>query len=244
MAQLVKTVNGLAIASVKTVNGLAIASVKTIAGLDNTAAGGSVTAGNRTQNASFSGTSGTITSYVNSNVSPMVVEIVTASGTSDQCTGVTWNGSENLTRLDSRVVSSGVGRTYMYGLKNPTATTANIVAGFSGSVTGMLAVVGTVGGDTTTGFRTVYSRANADGTGPGLTVVDSVSGDLVVHGVGVFANSITWDAGETTTNTTTDNFGGNSMSGGLSTKPAVGANTVVGATDVALYGEIAVAVRP
>lgn len=36
MAQLVKTVNSLAIASCKTVNGLAIASVKTINGLDNT----------------------------------------------------------------------------------------------------------------------------------------------------------------------------------------------------------------
>lgn len=36
MAQLVKTMAGLAIASVKTVNGLAIASVKTVAGLDNT----------------------------------------------------------------------------------------------------------------------------------------------------------------------------------------------------------------
>lgn len=36
MAQLVKTMGGLAIASVKTVNDLAIASVKTVAGLDNT----------------------------------------------------------------------------------------------------------------------------------------------------------------------------------------------------------------
>jgi hypothetical protein len=40
MAQLVKTMAGLAIASVKTVNGLAIASVKTVAGLDNTSGGG------------------------------------------------------------------------------------------------------------------------------------------------------------------------------------------------------------
>lgn len=40
MAQLVKTMAGLAIASCKTVNGLAIASVKTVAGLDNTASGG------------------------------------------------------------------------------------------------------------------------------------------------------------------------------------------------------------
>lgn len=39
MAQLVKTVNQLAIASCKTVNGLAIASVKTINGLDNTSGG-------------------------------------------------------------------------------------------------------------------------------------------------------------------------------------------------------------
>lgn len=41
MAQLIKTVGGLAIASVKTINGLAIASVKTIGDVDNTSAGGS-----------------------------------------------------------------------------------------------------------------------------------------------------------------------------------------------------------
>lgn len=39
MAQLVKTVQGLAIASVKTVQGLAIASVKTVQGVDNTSGG-------------------------------------------------------------------------------------------------------------------------------------------------------------------------------------------------------------
>lgn len=39
MAQLVKTVQGLAIASVKTAQGLAIASVKTILGVDNTSGG-------------------------------------------------------------------------------------------------------------------------------------------------------------------------------------------------------------
>lgn len=41
MAQLVKTVGGLAIASVKTVMGLAVAAAKTINGLDNTSGGGS-----------------------------------------------------------------------------------------------------------------------------------------------------------------------------------------------------------
>lgn len=40
MAQLVKTVSGLAIASCKTVNGLAIASAKTVMGVDNTSGGG------------------------------------------------------------------------------------------------------------------------------------------------------------------------------------------------------------
>lgn len=40
MAQLVKTVMGLAVASVKTVDGLAIASVKTVMGVDNTSGGG------------------------------------------------------------------------------------------------------------------------------------------------------------------------------------------------------------
>lgn len=40
MAQLVKVIDGLAIASCKVVDGLAIASVKTVNGLDNTSAGG------------------------------------------------------------------------------------------------------------------------------------------------------------------------------------------------------------
>lgn len=40
MAQLVKTIQGLAIASVKTTQGLAIASAKTIIGVDNTGGGG------------------------------------------------------------------------------------------------------------------------------------------------------------------------------------------------------------
>ena len=40
MAQLVKTVQGLGIASVKTAQGLAIASAKTILGVDNTSSGG------------------------------------------------------------------------------------------------------------------------------------------------------------------------------------------------------------
>lgn len=44
MAQLVKTVCGVAIASVKTVAGLAIASAKTIAGVDNTSGGGAMAA--------------------------------------------------------------------------------------------------------------------------------------------------------------------------------------------------------
>lgn len=40
MAQLVKTISGLAVASCKTVSGLAIASCKTIMGVDNTSGGG------------------------------------------------------------------------------------------------------------------------------------------------------------------------------------------------------------
>jgi hypothetical protein len=41
MAQLVKTISSVAIASCKTVDGLAIASVKTVTGVDNTSGGGS-----------------------------------------------------------------------------------------------------------------------------------------------------------------------------------------------------------
>lgn len=45
MAQLVKTVQGLAIASVKTFQGLSIASAKTVMGVDNTAGGGGTSPG-------------------------------------------------------------------------------------------------------------------------------------------------------------------------------------------------------
>lgn len=48
MAQLVKTVSGLAIASVKTGNNLAIASIKTIQGVDNTSGGGNLASGEYT----------------------------------------------------------------------------------------------------------------------------------------------------------------------------------------------------
>lgn len=56
MAQLVKTMGGLAIASVKTVNDLAIASVKTVAGLDNTSGGSPTLQDNRPTSDGFGGT--------------------------------------------------------------------------------------------------------------------------------------------------------------------------------------------
>ena len=99
----------------------------------------------------------------------------------------------------------------------------------------------TSGGDTTTGWRTPYSRNDADGAGPGLTVSNSQNGDIVFHMANVLATTIVFDGGETTTTTTTNDVAGSTFSIGLSTKGATGADTGVGCTDNATYSEIGVA---
>jgi hypothetical protein len=183
----------------------------------------------------------TVSSFTVNATSPLLVVIV-----GHNASGVTWKGSENFTKIGDVVGGGAQGECELWALKNPTTGTSNIVATYSAAPSNgtYVAVIGTTGGDTTTGWRTVYTRTDTDGTGPGLTVTDSVNGDIIVHAVNVFSGSITWDGGETTTNTTVNNLFGSSISGGLSTKGATGANTVVGATDVSIYGEIATAVMP
>lgn len=76
-------------------------------------------------------------------------------------------------------------------------------------------------------------------TGPGLTLGDFVAGDMAIHGVHLFGNTITFDAGETAQQS--DNYGGSGDSAGLSYKTASG---TVGTTDSVGYAEIAVALIP
>jgi hypothetical protein len=196
--------------------------------------------GTRLNNGSTITSPATITATVTES-SPLLVAIVWAGA--QTITGVTWNGSENLTLISTQTSGNNVA---VYGLKNPTVTSANVSVTFSANPNSgaEVFVIPTTGGDTVAGWRTVYTRTNSNGTGPGLTVTDSQNGDVVFHAAVVSANSITWDAGETTTNTTANLIAGSGFSGGMSTKPAVGASTVVGNTDVATYAEIAFALIP
>lgn len=175
---------------------------------------------------------------------PLVVGVVWQAGVT--VTSIKWNTSETMALTQkgdslAAVASSAIGL-----LKNPTTGTHNVDVVFSATLgaggDAAAFAITTSGGDTGTGFRTVYSRNDANGTGPGITDVDSQNGDIVFHVASVFDAAIVFDAGETTTSTTLNGLSGNTHSGGLSTKPATGANTVVGCTDVAFYSELCVAV--
>lgn len=182
------------------------------------------------------------TSFTVNAASPLVVACTADVNTS----GVTWNGTSMDVLRASLVDGAGTSRTALFGLKSPATGTHDVVATFASAVGGAnCAMVSTTGGDTTTSWRTVYTRVgDTDGTGPGTTVVDSQNGDLVVHAAHVFASTITFDGGEDTTSTEDDAIAGGGISMGLSTKAATGASTAVGATDATYYAEIAVAIIP
>lgn len=187
------------------------------------------------------GTSPVTTAVTVNEVSPLIVTVLWQG--SQTVTSVVYNTTETLTLIATKKDSLSLQTLSVYGLKNPSTGTHNVVTTFSANPSSGAIVfyITTTGGDTTTGWRTASTRNDADGTGPGMTLANSQNGDIVIHPAQVFATTITWDAGETTTSTTANNPGGSGFSGGMSTKAAVGANTVVGATDVATYSEIAFA---
>lgn len=188
-----------------------------------------------------SGTTLTMSFTVNS-VSPFFVQCTASQDTS----GVTWDGVA-MDVVQSSLIDSGVAaRTAVFGQRSPTTGTHNVVATFAASVSfANCFAVSTTGGDTTTGWRSVYTRiGSTGGAGPGTTVANSQPGDLVLHAAHVFASTITFDAGEDTTSTEDDAIGGGSRSAGLSTQTATVAGTAVGCTDVTYYVEIAFSVIP
>lgn len=159
---------------------------------------------------------------------------------------VTWNGSSMGTALDTKIDSAGSNNIAVYAMKSPATGTHDVVVTWAGNVgSANIFCISTTGGDTTTGWRSIYTRVgDAGGTGPGTTVIDSQNGDLVIHAAQVFGTTITFDGGEDTTNTEDDAINGGSNSAGMSTKAATGANTAVGCTDTTYYSEIAFAVIP
>ena len=176
----------------------------------------------------------------NANASPMYV-IVPYQGSS--ISGVTFNG-DAFSSMGASFDSAGVVEIQAWKLLNPDITTANVVVTFLAAPNGgaVPVVVTTSGVDQTSGNRTLYTRTDSDGTGPGLTVVDSQNGDIVLHGAAVYAATITFDGGESATSN--NNHGGSGYSAGVSEKAATGANTAVGCADVATYVELAFALIP
>lgn len=200
--------------------------------------------GNRVTGTTVSGASQT-TSITVSEASPLIISVFAQFGIGAP-TSVTVNGSSAGAAVADVDVSDVSSRVTTYCVPNPSPGTYNVVVNWAGS-TGFGAntmIITTTGGDTATGCRTASTRTNANGTGPGLTLANSQNGDIVFHAALVFASSITFDGGETTTSTEQDNPGGGGYSWGMSTKSAVGASTVVGCTDVSTYGEMAIAVIP
>lgn len=157
--------------------------------------------------------------------------------------GCTYNGAA-MTEL-SAFSNSGVMKGKLYVIKSPATGTHDISCDFSANPDGVVIIaIATTGGDITTGYRTVYTRSDVNGTGPGLTVADSQNGDQVLHMCSVYATTVVWDGSEVTTSTTFNNLGSSNISGGLSTLAATGANTAVGCTDQTTYNEIGLAIIP
>lgn len=154
--------------------------------------------------------------------------------------GCTWNGGA-MTQIGS-TVTSGAGlnlKVALFQKLSPTTSTHDVVCSWSGATSGSnLYWISVTGGDTSTGSRTVATQTDGT-TGPGLTLGDFAAGDIAIHGVHLFGNTITFDAGETAQQS--DNYGSSGNSAGLSYKTASG---TVGTTDSVAYAEIAVALIP
>lgn len=185
-------------------------------------------------------TSPQTTSFTVNSASPLIVSVSWQGA--QTLSGVTWNGTA-MSLIGQQDDSIGIAKTGVYGLANPATGTHDVVVTWSANPdTANSFMISTTGGDTSTGWRTAYKRSDTDGTGPGITVVDSQNGDIVFHAATMFANPMTFDGGEDVTSTQDDSIVGGTTSGGLSTKAATGASTVVGATDVTFYSEVGVSV--
>jgi hypothetical protein len=181
--------------------------------------------------------------FTNGAVSPLIVHVVWQGA--ETITSITYAGSA-LSLIGAKNATAGSGNSSTYGILSPATGLNDVVITFSANPGSGAAgfVVSTTGGDIATGWRTVFLRNDADGTGPTNTVTDSVNGDLVFDCCVVNAATITFDGGEDSTNSFTNNIVGSGFSGGIGTLTATGANTPVGTTDVAFYAQIAFALIP
>jgi hypothetical protein len=136
-------------------------------------------------------------------------------------------------------------RVAAYVKAEPAINSNNVVVTWSANPTSGAQVyfVSTTGGDITTIYRTVSIEQS--GTDPGLTLSNAVSGDLIFNACMMATiATITFGAGETSTNTETDDILGFNISAGVSTKTATGGDTVNITETPSHYGECVFAAIP
>ncbi len=112
----------------------------------------------------------TISSHVVSGTDPVLVVKVAQKG-SRTVTGITWNGTENLTQLNTDI--NGDARADIWYLAAPTATTADVVVTLSGNTTRKVAAASTYSGvHQSVPFRVeANSSNNGTNTNPTTNVV-------------------------------------------------------------------------
>lgn len=180
-AQLAKTVNGLAIASVKTDEDLVIASVKTIAGLDNTSASAPVFVGAFTLEQTAAA-SITITG-ANNNITGSnrcVYVVISGQNASVGASVIVRNTSttpQSFIKIQSQV-TSGAQRMELWRLINPEAGSFNIVATIDASNRTAMTAVWFSGVNQTTSESGIATSGGTTGNGSSAAIV-SAAGELV-----------------------------------------------------------------
>jgi hypothetical protein len=138
---------------------------------------------------------------------------------------VTFNGDSLTEKWEQKDTEGGVSACAGYIMVAPDAGAHNVVVTLSVS-TGYIwaGAVGLTGLDQVTPTRTAYKSAVSGAGGPTVTVVDSVSGDLVIDSVVTYNDTIAVGGGQTSR---AEEDGLSSRSYGISTEIAAGADTVM-----------------
>ncbi len=149
-----------------------------------------------------------------------------ATDSNNTVTSCTYNGVA-MTRIWTKNGGAGVTHTEGWMLVNPATGANNVVANFTTDTAQACAIgfLGTVTTSVSAAHRTVYTASDG-GSGPTVTVTDSVAGDMVVCGASTYNATITV-GGTNTVQQSQNAFGGGNVSWGVSTQVATGANTVM-----------------
>jgi len=141
-------------------------------------------------------------------------------------TSITFNG-DALTEKWDAASDEGYAQSAGYIMVAPDAGEHNVVITVASAPELIWGgAVGLTGLDQITPTRTAYTNNTAGDTPVTVTVVDSVDGDLVIDTTIINKSALTAGAGQTS-QVEDDAIGGGATSVGISTEPAVGANTVM-----------------